>query len=252
MNVPPGYERLLQTHAVAVARSDAITAIRQALVGSDGTRNTLHEFAARAPESRALRGRGTAWATRLPGGTRVVVRHNQHGGLFAPLTGDRFLAPTRAPHELAVSLTLRAKEIATPEVVAYVLYPPGGIFQRSDVATAEIEGGRDLADVLERTTGGARDLALRATGTLVGALSGAGARHHDLNAKNVLIAAGVAYVLDVDRVTLDHRPESALELNLARLTRSLHKWRAQFGVNVTEAEIASVAERARARAAQLS
>ena len=34
---------------------------------------------------------------------RVVVRHNRHGGLLAPLTRDLFRAPTRAPRELRMS-----------------------------------------------------------------------------------------------------------------------------------------------------
>jgi 3-deoxy-D-manno-octulosonic acid kinase len=244
--VPAGYERLLQAHAVAVARSDIIPSIRQALVGSDGTRSTLHEFAARAHGARPLQGRGTAWAIQLPGGSRAVVRHNRHGGLLAPLTGDRFLSPTRAPHELAVSLALRARAVRTPEVLAYVLYPPGAVFQRSDVATAEVAGGRDLADILRDQPRDAREAAFRATADLLAALSRAGARHHDLNAKNVLVAPEGAYVLDVDRITLGEPSPAALDGNLARLTRSLRKWRDRFGVDISDAEIASIEAGARA------
>lgn len=245
MIVPPGYERLLQAHAVAVARSDLIPAIRTALVGSDGVRATLHDFAARSAGARALQGRGTAYATNLPGGPRVVVRHNRHGGMFAGITRDRFLAPTRAPRELETSLALRAKGIATPEILAYVLYPPGGVFQRADVASAEVPAGRDLAAVLARDTGEPRKAALRATAALVAALSLAGARHHDLNLKNVLLAAGDAWVLDVDRVALGQSPEAALEGNLGRLTHSLRKSRSRLGLEVSDPEIATIEKRAR-------
>ena len=245
MIVPPGYERLLQAHAVAVARSDVIPALRQALVGFDGTRSTLHDFAARTHGSRALKGRGTAWTMTL-GERRVVVRHNLHGGMFAGITSDRFLAPTRAPRELEVSLALLARGVRTPEVLAYVLYPPGAVIQRADVATSEIAAGRDLADVLKNGDASAREAALAATADLVGSLSRAGARHHDLNAKNVLIARDGAWVIDVDRVALDQRPGAALDGNLARLARSLRKWRNRFGVEISDAEIGLVDARARA------
>ena len=136
--VPGGYERQLHPHAVAVARSDIAAAIRQALIAPNGKHTTLHEFAAAQAGARALRGRATAYAVALAGGLRVVVRHNRHGGLLASLTGDRFIAPTRAPQELAISLELVRRGVPTPAVVAYALYPPGALLQRSDVATEEI------------------------------------------------------------------------------------------------------------------
>jgi len=249
VSIPAGYERLLQPHAVAIARSDLIPSIRQALIAPDGVRSTLYDFAARSNGARALQGRGTAYATRLPAGPRVVVRHNRHGGLFARVTGDRFLAPTRAPRELEVSLALRARGIATPEIVAYVLYPPGGVFQRADVASLEVPAGRDLTDVLARETGDARKLALRAAAQLVVALADVGARHHDLNARNVLIAGTEAFVLDLDRVSLGQARAAALEGNLARLTHSLRKSRERVGLAVSDAEIETLEKRARGRGA---
>jgi len=245
--VPPGYERLLLGHAVAVARSDVAPGIRRSLVSADGTRSTLHEFAARQTAARALAGRDTAWAITLPETrTRVVVRHNRHGGLFASLTGDRFLAPTRAPLELDVALALGRVGVATPDVVAYVLYPPGGVLQRADVATREIAGGRDLADLLGSGDGN-RAAVLEAVATLVAALARAGARHHDLNARNILVTPERAYVLDVDRVTLGEAPARALAENLARLRRSLRKWRDQHGAAITEDDIGAL-ERATSQA----
>ncbi|MEK7246362.1 MAG: lipopolysaccharide kinase InaA family protein, partial [Pseudomonadota bacterium] len=111
------------------------------------------------------------------GGTRVVVRHNRHGGLLGPLTGDLFLAPTRAPDELEISLTLARLGVPTPEIVAYVLYPPGGLLQRSDVASKEIQSGRDLADILTSDGSPERAAAFAATAELLGSMARAGARH---------------------------------------------------------------------------
>jgi tRNA A-37 threonylcarbamoyl transferase component Bud32 len=246
LSVPIGYERLLLGHAVAVARSDFAFSIRRAIVGADGARNTLHEFAARHPSARALQGRATAFAVTLPQGpARVVVRHNRHGGLLGSITGDLFLAPTRAPHELEISLELTRLGVPTPEIIAYVVYPPGNLLQRSDVASKEIKGGRDLADILTRDGGPERAAAFAATSVLLGTLARAGARHADLNAKNVLLTYETAFVLDVDRVTLGEEPGEAMEANLARLARSLRKWRDQFNARISERDISELESAAR-------
>ena len=246
MTLPAGFERLLLGHAIAVARSDIAPHIRQALVGSDGVRVTLYDYAARHPSARAMQGRGAAYAVPLPQAPgRVVVRHNRHGGLFARLTGDLFFAPTRAPRELEVSLALTRAGVPTPEVLAYAVYPPGGVLQRSDVCSREIPRGRDLAEILMWGSGDERPSALQGAGRLTSILARAGARHHDLNAKNVLLTDGKAYVLDVDRVELGVEPRAALEGNLARLERSLRKWRDKFGAPIAAAEVSAVQETAR-------
>lgn len=188
-----------------------------------------------------LQGRGATYAVSLPQSTsRVVVRHNRHGGLLGGLTGDLFLAPTRAPHELDMALALAQLGVPTPEVVAFVLYPPGGILQRSDVASREVTGGRDLADIMLRDGGPERAAAIAATALLVAAMARAGARHADLNAKNILVTYETAYVLDLDRVQLGASPADALDANLMRLGRSLRKWRDRFGARVSERDIAEL------------
>lgn len=249
MNVPPGYERLLLAHAVAVARSDVMQAIRSALVGADGSRKTLYEYASAAPGARQMRGRGVAYCVTLPGGRPVVIRHNRHGGMLARITGDRFFAPTRAPRELDVALELERRGIPTPHVLGYALYPPGGLLQRADVATAEIPAGRDLAQCLAQSHDAGRAAALDSTAGLVAALARAGIRHPDLNARNVLVTADRAYVLDVDRISLDENPDSALEQNLRRLAQSLRKLNQNEGLRATEAEIDQLASVARQRIA---
>src|SRR4029434_11188989 len=93
---PAGYTRFVLSGADVVALGACAEAVRRAV----GDRS-LYDYAATHPGRRALRGRGVAYAVTLPDEeTRVVVRHSRHGGLLAPVTGDRFLPPTRAPHEL--------------------------------------------------------------------------------------------------------------------------------------------------------
>ena len=199
---------------------------------------TLYAWAASRPGRRELRGRAAAYAVQLPDGrTDVVVRHSRHGGLLAPLTGDRFLAPTRAPRELATSLALREASVRTPEVVATVVYPAGPLLRRADVATRLVPDARDLGD----TIGAVPDDAWMApTASLLRALAAAGARHPDLNLKNVLLSRDEAWVLDVDVVVLGTPPNEAARANWARLERSLLKWRRTRGLPVSDASMAEL------------
>ena len=185
----------------------------------------------------------------LPDGeTRVVVRHSRHGGLLAPVTGDRFLPPTRAPHELRTALRLAEAHVPTPEVIAYATYPAGAVFRRSDVATREVVGGTDLGDVLARVgEGEARSTALGATAEFLRALERAGARHPDLNVTNVLIVVtdGLpprALVLDVDRVVFGERGDARIgAANVRRLLRSARKLRASGRIVVSDDELSRLA-----------
>jgi hypothetical protein len=247
--LPEGYEQIRLPGTIVVAQRAQLDAIRTALAAG-----TLYEYAARRPESRPLAGRGVAYATKLPNGVPVVVRHNRHGGLFARLTGDRFLAPTRAPYELATSIRLtKSCDVATPPIFAYAIYDAGPFLRRSDVVSLEIPNATDLAAVLMRGTDVERREAIHKTAFLIGSLSECGARHHDLNIKNVLLMRNVvepssmsAYILDVDRVTFG-QPRSAeiTESNIARLQRSARKWRALYGARIDERELEWLALTAR-------
>lgn len=241
-DIPDGYAQATVGSARVVARKASLEGVRSTL-GSQ----TLYEYAARHPEARPLSGRGVAYAVPLPAGERVVVRHNRHGGLFAPITGDRFLAPTRAPRELAAALRLTAQGVPTPEIVAYVVYEAGPLLRRSDVASREVPDSVDLAAVLTTGTSSEQRAALAAATSLIALLSACGARHHDLNVKNVLLAPGgsiapTAYVLDVDRVEFGRPGDSRItEGNLERFMRSARKWRALHGARVDESELARIA-----------
>jgi hypothetical protein len=232
--------------ASVIARHDAVYGVQDAL---EKTR-TLHCWAATVPGAKAFQGRATAWGTTLPrGGPAVVVRHARHGGLFAAITGDRFLWPGRAPWELEVSERLRAAGVPTPAVVAYALYPAGPGFCRCDVATARLPEGADFPALWKESNAAQRDAMLTATAALVRALGLVNAHHEDLNAKNIYLAhegRGLrAYALDVDRVRfLPAGDKRAAALNLARLTHSLKKSRQQFGLVVSDEDLATLSQRA--------
>ena len=236
--VPSGYVALAHNGGRSVVRSDVAEAVHHALAGG-----SLYHFAAQHAERRAMQGRLAAYAIPLTESVRAVVRHNTHGGLLARVTGDRFLAPTRAPRELAASLRLRDAGVATPPVIAIVRYAAGGPFERSDVATEEVADAIDLARIL-LDDGADHEAAAEATGALLAALARAGARHEDLNIRNVLIqrtgTSVQAHLLDVDRVVFGDSPAAAAHRNRLRFERSARKPRDARGGGASEAWIAKV------------
>jgi 3-deoxy-D-manno-octulosonic acid kinase len=235
--VPPGYEELVVDGARVIARHEQRDAVRAALENG-----TLYEYARGHAAARSLTGRGVAYAVPLPDGSPVVVRHNRHGGLLAPLTGDRFLPPTRAPYELAVSRRLTTAGVPTPEIIAYAIYPAGPLLRRSDVVSREIANSADLAVRLTTGQEVERRAALEASAVLIARLSRCGARHHDLNVKNILLAGGTAWVLDVDRVEFGTPGDEEITArNLERFARSARKWRERHGARVDDAELSELA-----------
>lgn len=245
--VPAGYVALTRPGVEGAALAALEAPLRDALA-----EGTFYEFAEHHAEAKPLSGRGVAYAVPLSSGDRVVVRRSRHGGLLGSIRDDRFFGATRAPRELELSLAMRRLGVPTPEVVAYATYPAGAMFRRADVLTREVPRSRDLAaalGALSRTD--SKRALLDATGALLAKLSIAGARHPDLNIKNILIAEnefdGIeAYVLDVDRVWLDKpAAQVVLESNLRRLSRSAVKWRRLHGLPIEEADLLAIESTAR-------
>jgi hypothetical protein len=166
------------------------------------------------------------------------------GGWLSSLNTDLFLPPTRALRELVASIRLRSAGVATPEVIAFAVYPVGAIFRRSDVLTREIQG-EDLGSILATVPSEERrQVALETTAALVASLSIAGAHHSDLNLRNILVSGDVAHILDLDRIRF-HVPGDPIVLsaNIARLKRSLRKRRDVDKLPIDESEIVALGER---------
>lgn len=229
-----GYVSLDVKRCRVVVRDWAAEPVIAAL--NDGT---LHEWATRCPVREVMHGRGVIYSVELPTipAVPVVVRRNRHGGLLHGLTGEYFLAPTRAPIELATSLRLSGSGVPTPEVIAYAVYPVAGFFARSDVMTRRLPLGDDFPAAWQKQSGAGRHFLLAAVARLLAALARVGAWHADLNLKNIYIAGTptecTAYLLDVDRVTFPGGPDIA-DRNMKRLERSAHKWRDRWGLDFDE------------------
>ena len=247
-SVPEGYEWFAaRGGATVVARDGMIPMLREALA-----EGSLYEYAARHPRARTMTGRGAVYAVPLPGAAEgIVVRRSRRGGLLAPLSRDRFVLSTRAATELRIALRLASEGVLTPEVLAYVVYPAGPFLRRSDVATREIPRGRDLATALLNASDETKPPMLAATAALLASLTRVGARHPDLNLKNILLAptataASSAYVLDVDRISFGARGSASIaQSNLSRLGRSARKWRELYGARIDDSDLAWLAGAAR-------
>ena len=245
MQVPTGYTRVREQGVTIVARDDALAGVLAAFRGAPDDARSVHGFASRVPDARRFQGRDVAYAITLPRtDIAVVVRHNRHGGLLRSITGDVFAGGSRTEMELLIARGLATLGVATPEVVGYALYPAFAAFVRSDVLTAEVPNARDLGGLLMETTpeSEARQLAWDAAARLLRSLRTAQVRHHDLNVKNVLLrdtqdGVYAGYLLDVDRVEFGCNRNAAARANVARLIRSVEKWRDTRGLKVSAAEI---------------
>jgi len=171
-----------------------------------------------------------------------VVRRSRHGGAFARVTGDLFLAPTRAHRELETSLRLAERGVPTPEVVAYAVYPALWPLARADVATRMLPGNDFPSAWQAAPDEHVRRALVHALVALLRQTRDAGALHPDLNLKSVLVTrsggSATAFLLDVDRVRFGRPGDPAIgERNLRRVLRSARKWRDAWGLDFDDSPL---------------
>jgi 3-deoxy-D-manno-octulosonic acid kinase len=156
-------------------------------------------------------------------GEQWVLRHYRRGGLAARLSNDRYLwrgaTRTRGVREwrLLAELYRRGLPVPAPIAAAYVRSP---LTYQADLITVAIPASQTLADAI---TGAAlAESQWRMIGRTIARFHAHGAHHADLNAHNVLLTAGVIYILDFDRGRL--RARGGWEQRVfQRLRRSLEK-----------------------------
>jgi 3-deoxy-D-manno-octulosonic acid kinase len=168
-------------------------------------------------------GRGATYFFR-DGGSEYALRHYRRGGLIAQLLHDlyprRALRNTRAWREWDLLARLWSEGFPVPRPVA-ARVTCKGLFYRADIITAKLPAPLKLSEALR-----ARALApeeWRAAGRLIRRFHEAGVCHADLNAHNIVFAAGRMYLLDFDRGRLPGHKHLWPERNLRRLLRSLRK-----------------------------
>jgi hypothetical protein len=245
--LPQDYDTWMFGGGMAVCRREAAGDLRALL-----HETTLYDWAARQPGRESFTGRGAAYGVSL-GSRRLVVRHARHGGALAPLLRDRYLGPPRFLREIAMSQHLQGCGIATPTVVAGVLYR-SGVGHRADIATERVDG-RDLAEIFfgaAPPTGELRNEILSATGKAIRRLHDCGLIHPDLQLRNVLIEdpspslsappSPSAWLLDIDTCRAVRKGDDAsLRWNLRRFARSWEKFNRLRGPRLTEGDRAAFA-----------
>jgi hypothetical protein len=174
-------------------------------------------------------------------GDDMIVRELTHGGLFAKITGRRFLSLSRSMRELKISNYLRQNGINTPEIPA-VRFSRSGIFYTIDVITRLVPDSIDLLTWLEKfkleqkavEPLSAQDkrpdnsftTVFYETGVLVSRMHGLGVYHADLHLKNILLGKEMKpWLLDLDKAwRLPMLPGFMRQMNLKRFFRSCLKW----------------------------
>jgi 3-deoxy-D-manno-octulosonic acid kinase len=168
-------------------------------------------------------GRGGVAIIDTPVG-KCVLRHYRRGGLVAGLLGDRYLwtGADRSRPFLEFRLLAEIDRLGLPgPAVVAARYRRRGFFYRADLITRRIADARTLAECLAE---GRLDAALAAgVGAVIAHFHRAGVWHADLNAHNVLVAAGKIYLIDFDRGQLRTPAVGWQQANLQRLLRSLVK-----------------------------
>jgi hypothetical protein len=226
---PPGYRSARIGRAHVIARAEALPFVEEAIASS----GTLYDYAAQHPERETVRGRTAVFVIPGPSLDRWLVRRLSHGGLLAPLTGDRFLGlgTPRPFNEIYMSLAFRDRAIPTPEVTAAAVYSSGMIY-RGEVARELITDAADLAACLFgeiRLDEAQRHEVMTAAGALLASLFDAGVIHRDLNIRNVLVkwdGSVEAYILDIEKCAI---VSELSDLQRQRMLRRFRRSASRFG-----------------------
>ena len=217
------FERDESRAGVLAVRAEWRTAARGlALLAPGG----LERWLADAPSGGS--GRAATARVALPGGPQLVVRRLRHGGLLAPLLGDRYASPARVLRELDVTARLRAAGAPVAEPVL-ALARRRRIGFALALATVYEEGAADALAFLASSPDDERIArAAAAVGAALRRFHDTGGRHPDLHVKNLLLretrAGADALVIDLDRARAGDAPGAAQRAaEIGRLGRSLLK-----------------------------
>ena len=242
--LPHGYaQRALAGGVDIVARADVLPLVVAAVKEA----GSLYEYALRNGTGRLEGGRGPVALLETPAGETLVVRHCWRGGAVARVLRDRHLrfGPPRPVAELEVQSVLSSRGVATPQVVAAVMYAQGAWY-RGDVATLLVPDATDLAALslgAGRWSEDERERAWFAAGVLLRAFFATGAQHTDLNLRNIIVrrATGEAFLLDLDCCTQGDRPRAAAHHKMIRrFHRSRRKLERLLGAQVSSRELAAL------------
>ena len=160
-----------------------------------------------------------------------VLKHYYRGGAVASVLKDQYLGfdieNSRAFREWRLLKKMRQLGLPVPDAVAAHV-EKGLFYYRADLITEKIENSKTLADVLEKDTITTEQW--KKVGACIKSFHQHDIYHADLNARNILLTeSGDIYLIDFDNSYIRVNSTSWKMQNLARLKRSLLK----FKKNVT-------------------
>ena len=161
-------------------------------------------------------------------GKAMVLKHYRRGGRMALLLEDRYIgnncSRSRSFREWRLLRQMRGLGLPVPEPVAASCIKHG-LFYRADLITLRISNVATLADhLLEKACD---DADWHAIGACIRRFHDASVYHADLNARNILFddTDNTVYLIDFDKGRIRYLGDSWKAANLARLQRSLQKFK---------------------------
>ena len=161
------------------------------------------------------------------GDKNLVLKHYFRGGMVAPVLKDRYLGfsveKTRAFKEWRLLKRMEVLDLPVPQAVA-ARVEKKGLYYHCDLITEEIEDVKTLSDAL---TGNMLEAEIwQSIGSCIKSFHRCGICHADLNARNILLKKdGGVYLIDFDNSRIRMPSDSWKKSNLARLKRSLLKFK---------------------------
>lgn len=159
--------------------------------------------------------------------TPMVLKHYYRGGAVAALLNDRYfgfnIENTRSFREWRLLKKMRSFDLPVPDAVAAHV-KKGLFYYQADLITRKLENTKTLSDVL--SAGNVSSEQWGKVGICIKLFHQKNIYHADLNARNVLLnKEGEVYLIDFDNSYIRSGSKSWKMSNLARLKRSLLKFK---------------------------
>ena len=180
-----------------------------------------------ADEHSLAEGRGQAVFFKHEG-IDLVLKHYQRGGKMAALLGDRYIGlncgKSRSFKEWRLLKYMHELNLPVPVPVA-ACCTRAGLFYRADLVMRQIHNVVTLADHLMHEK--CDQAGWQSIGACIRRFHDASICHADLNARNILLNAGSGdvYLIDFDKGAMRYLGDAWKASNLARLQRSLLKFK---------------------------
>ena len=157
----------------------------------------------------------------------MVLKHYYRGGAVAALLNDRYfgfnIENTRSFREWRLLKKMRSFNLPVPDAVAAHV-KKGLFYYQADLITRKLENTKTLSDTLN--DGSVSSEQWGAVGICIKLFHQKNIYHADLNARNILLnKEGEVYLIDFDNSYIRSGSESWKMSNLARLKRSLLKFK---------------------------